>query len=69
MISCPIKNSRIKAMPIDPTSPAKHFALPFGRKLNKQNTTSANITVITSDSSTNPISLFNIYIGISEANE
>jgi hypothetical protein len=31
----------IKAMPIEPTSPAKHFAFPFGRKLKIQNTNEA----------------------------
>ena len=30
-------------MPIDPTSPAKHFAFPFGRKLKIQNTNEARI--------------------------
>jgi len=32
----------IKAIPIEPTSPAKHFALPFGRKLKIQNTNEAS---------------------------
>ena len=39
----PIKNSTMKAMPILPTSPAKHQAFPFGRKLKKANTRTERI--------------------------
>ena len=59
----PIKNSNKNAMPIDPTSPAKHFAFPFCRKLNRQNTTSANNTVIIKEEGTKdtaPLTAFSI---------
>ena len=49
IITFPSKNSMIKAIPMLPTSPAKHFALPFGRKLNRQNTIAAIIVVKISD--------------------
>ena len=35
----------MNAIPIDPTSPAKHLALPFGLKLNIQKTIAAIIVV------------------------
>ena len=36
-------NNRINAIPMEPTSPAKHLAFPFGRKLKKQNTNTLKI--------------------------
>ena len=44
----------MKAMPIEPTSPAKHFAFPFGLKLKMQNTSTPMIATIRYDWSMNP---------------
>ena len=63
----PIRNRSIYAIPIEPTSPAKHFAFPFWRKLKKQNTISANTTVTINDCSTKSIVLFSKASGIKDA--
>ena len=68
-ISRPMQKSSINAMPMLPTSPAKHFALFFGRKLNKQNTSSDKPITIRNDSSTNPSSPLSAINGMSTANE
>ena len=53
-----MRKSRIYATPIEPTSPAKHLAFPFRRKLKKQKTMSASATTAIRDSSAKPSSLF-----------
>ena len=59
----------MNAIPIDPTSPAKHLALPFGRKLNIQNTIAAIIVVKISDCATYSLSVFKAANGSKTANE
>ena len=57
-INFPITNSMIKPIPTLPTSPAKHFAFPFGRKLNQLNTSTPIIATTRNDSSIKPPILF-----------
>ena len=59
----------MNAIPIDPTSPAKHLALPFGLKLNRQNTIAAIIVVKISDCATYSLSAFKVANGSKTANE
>ena len=56
-------------MPIEPTSPAKHLALPFGRKLKTQNTSEARIVDIIKLCSTNTPFIFTNASGINTAKE
>lgn len=63
----PSAHNIIKAIPILPTSPAKHFALPFGLKLKMLNTNPPIIATIRYDYSINPYSLFSSDRGISIA--
>ena len=53
---------------MEPTSPAKHFAFPFGRKLKKQNTITLRMVTNINEGSTNPICSFNKYNGNNTAN-
>ena len=69
IITLPSKNSMINAIPIEPTSPAKHLALPFGRKLNIQNIIAAIIVVTISDCATYSLSVFKATNGSKTANE
>ena len=68
IITLPNRNNIMNAIPIDPTSPAKHLALPFGRKLNIQNTIAAIIVVKISDCATNLSSVFKAAKGNKTAN-
>ena len=56
-------------MPIEPTSPAKHFALPFGRKLKIQNTNEARTVDIIKLCSTKIPFVFTRANGINTAKE
>ena len=56
-------------MPIEPTSPAKHFALPFGRKLKIQNTNEARIVDMIKLCSTKTPFIFTSANGINTAKE